>query len=246
MKIAERIHLVGSGQAGFGLTDDYDCHIYLLDGGDEYVLIDAGGGRDPEGIIARIEGEGLDPGRVRTLLLTHAHADHAAGAAALRARLGLRVLASPPVARIVAAGDERGASLDVARKAGGYPADFVFPACPVEGQLAEGTIIQVGDLAIEAIETPGHATGHLSYVLRWGGRTSVFCGDAFFFGGRILLQPTWDCSLQESIRSVERLAALDLDGLYPGHLTFTVRHGRRQVAKAMESIAALLPPPQLF
>ncbi len=246
MKLAERIHLVGSGQAGFGLTDDYDCHVYLLDGGDEYALVDAGGGRDPAGILAQIEGDGLDLRRVRYLLLTHAHADHAAGAAALRAQLGLRVLASPPVARIVAAGDERGASLDAARKAGGYPADFVFPACPVDGELVEGAAVQAGDLAIEVVETPGHAAGHLSYVLRRGGRTSVFCGDAFFFGGRILLQHTWDCSLQDSIRSVERLAALDLDGLYPGHLTFTVRHGRRQVAKAMESIAALLPPPQLF
>ena len=246
MKIAERIHIVGSGQAGFGLTDDYDCHVYLLDGGDEYALIDAGGGRDTAGILSLIEGDGLDPRRVRTLLLTHAHADHAAGAAALRAQLGLRVLASPHIAGIVSAGDERGASLDIARTAGGYPADFVLPACPVDGELAEAAVVRVGDLAIEVIETPGHATGHLSYVLRRGERTSVFCGDAFFFGGRILLQHTWDCSLQASIRSVERLAALDLDGLYPGHLTFTVRHGRREVAKAMQEIASLLPPPQLF
>lgn len=33
MKIAERIHLVGSGQLGFALTDELDCHVYLLDGG---------------------------------------------------------------------------------------------------------------------------------------------------------------------------------------------------------------------
>ena len=246
MKIADRIHVVGSGQVGFGLTDDYDCHVYLLDGGAEYALIDAGGGRDVEGIVARIRGDGLDPARVRTLLLTHAHADHAAGAAGLRQRLGLRVLASPPVARIVRDGDERAASLDVARRAGGYPPDFVLPPCPADAELTEGATVRVGDLTVEAVETPGHAAGHLSYVLRHGGTTSVFCGDAFFFGGRILLQHTWDCSVQESIRSVERLAALDLDGLYPGHLTFTVRHGRRQVQKALQSIAQLLPPPQLF
>ena len=46
MKIAPGIHIVGSGRQGFGLTDDYDCHVYLVDGGDEYALIDAGGGRD--------------------------------------------------------------------------------------------------------------------------------------------------------------------------------------------------------
>lgn len=246
MKIADRIHLVGSGQAGFSLTDRYDCHVYLLDGGTECALIDAGGGRDTAGILAHIEADGLDPARVLTLLLTHAHADHAAGAAALREALGLRVLASPPVARYVREGDERAASLDVARRAGFYPPDFVYPACAVDGELADGEVARVGDRTLEVLETPGHASGHLAYVLRQIGLVSVFTGDALFFGGKILLQNIWDCSLQESIRSVERLAALSVDGLYPGHLTFAVRHGRNEVGHAMQAIARLLPPPQLF
>src|SRR5436190_13120957 len=144
MKIAERIHIVGSGQMGFHFTDDYDCHVYLLDGGDEYALVDAGGGRDVDGILACIAADGLDPRRVRRLLLTHAHADHAAGAAGLRERLGLRVLASPPVARYVRDGDEHAASLDVARRAGGYPADFALPPCPVDEELLDGTVVRVG------------------------------------------------------------------------------------------------------
>jgi len=182
---------------------------------------------------------------VRTLLLTHAHADHAAGAAGLRERLGMRVLASPLVAQYVRDGDERAASLDVARKAGGYPAGFTLSPCPVDEELEGGAIVRVGDLTLEVIDTPGHAAGHVSYVLRHAGQSSVFCGDAFFFGGRILLQHTWDCSIQDSIRSVERLAALSVDGLYPGHLTFTVRNGRRQFDRAMQAVSSLLPPPQL-
>jgi len=245
MKIADRIHIVASGRLGFGLTDDFDCHVYLLDGGDEYALIDAGGGRDVPGIVAQIEGDGLDPKRVRKLLLTHAHADHAAGAADVRERFGLEVFASPVVAGFVREGDERAISLDVARRAGGYPSDFVLRPCPVDGELEGGAEVRVGDLSLTVLNTPGHATGHISFLLRQGPRLSVFCGDAVFFGGKILLQHTWDCSLQESIASVERLAALPIDGLYPGHLTFTVRNGRREVEKAMQPIASLLPPPQL-
>jgi hydroxyacylglutathione hydrolase len=245
VKIADRIHIVASGRLGFGLTDDFDCHVYLVDGGSEYALIDAGGGRDIDGIVAQITGDGLDPTRVRQLLLTHAHADHAAGAASLRRRFGLRVLASPAVARYVRAGDEHAVSLDVARRAGSYPPEFTFPPCPVDAELADGAEVKVGDLTLTALETPGHASGHLAYVLRQGDRVSVFSGDAVFFGGTILLQHTWDCSLQESISSVERLAALSTDGLYPGHLTFAVRHGRRQVDKAIQSIANLLPPAQM-
>jgi hydroxyacylglutathione hydrolase len=245
VKIADRIHIVASGRLGFGLTDDFDCHVYLVDGGSEYALIDAGGGRDIDGIVAQITGDGLDPARVRQLLLTHAHADHAAGAAPLRQRFGLRVVASPTVARYVREGDERAVSLDVARRAGSYPPEFAFPPCPVDAELADGAAVKIGDLTLTALETPGHASGHLAYVLRQGDRVSVFCGDAVFFGGTILLQHTWDCSLQESISSVERLAALSVDGLFPGHLTFAVRQGRRQVDKAMQSIANLLPPAQM-
>lgn len=245
MKIADRIHIVGSGQTGFNLTDDYDCHVYLLDGGTEHVLIDAGGGRDPDTIGRLIAETGLDRRCIKRLLLTHAHADHAAGAAGLRKRHKLRILASPEVAEIVAAGDSHAASLDAAKRAGGYPPDFAYPPCPAEGTLTDGTKIQVGDLEIEAIATPGHAVGHLSYLWRHNGKTSLFCGDALFFGGHILLQDTWDCSVQDSLRTVERLSALSIDGLYPGHLTFAINNGHREVARAMEHIAKLVPPPQL-
>ncbi len=244
MKIAEQVHLIGSGQLDFSLTDDFDCHVYPLDDGDEYALIDAGGGRDPDGIIAQIQADGLDPRRVRKLLLTHAHADHAAGSAVLRDRLGMEILASPTVARYVRDGDERAVSLDVARRAGAYPADFIFPPCPVDTEIAERGRVRFGELTLEVIETPGHASGHLSFVLRRNGLTSVVSGDVVFFGGKILLQATWDCSVQESVRSVERLAELSVDGLFPGHLTFALRHGRRRVEKAMQTISALLPPAQ--
>jgi glyoxylase-like metal-dependent hydrolase (beta-lactamase superfamily II) len=246
MKIADRVHLVGSGQLGCSITDDFDCHVYLVDGGSECALIDAGGGRDVAGILAQIESDGLDLRRVRKLLLTHAHADHAAGAASLRERLDLEVLASPTAARYVREGDETAISLAEARKAGVYPDDFRFRPCPVDHEIVEGTPVPVGDLALEALETPGHASGHLSFVMRNSGRTSVFCGDCVFFGGKIVLQATWDCSVTESIRSIQRLAALPIDGFYPGHQMFAVHHGYRHIEKAMQAVANLLPPAQLF
>lgn len=245
MRITDWLYIVASGQAGFRMTDDYDCHVYLLDGGDSYALIDAGGGRMTSEIVANIAQEGLDPNRVSMLFVTHAHVDHSGGAAGLREQLGLRVAASSEVAPWLRTGDEQASSLDVARDGGVYPPDFVFSPCPVDEQLADSDTIQVGDLTIQALATPGHAAGHLSYIVYRSGVVSAFTGDALFAGGSILLQNIWDCSLHDSIRSVERLAALSVDGLYPGHAAFSVRNGHREVDKAMKLINRRAAPPQL-
>jgi len=107
---------VGGGRFGFGLSAPLDCHIYLLDGGDELALVDAGiGGSvgDTQQILANIEAEGYDPDNVSTLLLTHYHADHAGGAAELRDALGLSVGGAPLKAKKLTEADEFQISLPV-------------------------------------------------------------------------------------------------------------------------------------
>lgn len=44
MRLTQDVALVGGGNAGFGLSAPLDCHVYLLDGGDELALVDAGVG----------------------------------------------------------------------------------------------------------------------------------------------------------------------------------------------------------
>ncbi|MGQ9600462.1 MAG: MBL fold metallo-hydrolase, partial [Anaerolineae bacterium] len=156
MRLLERLYLVGSGSWGLNLTDDLDCHVYLLDGGSEAALIDAGGGRNIDLILKNIEDDGIPLHRVRTLLLTHGHADHAAGAAGLREALGLQVCAAQELMESLAVGDGWGISLGQAKAAGLYPADFVFRPCHVDVELKDGQTIPVGDCTLKVIETPGH------------------------------------------------------------------------------------------
>src|SRR5205814_262266 len=108
MQLAERIHLVGSGSFGFDLTDPYDCHVYLVDGGSELALIDVGAGMGAEQIVANVERGGFDPARITHLLCTHAHGDHAGGAARMRRLLlNASLLLSREGAEVIRAGDER-------------------------------------------------------------------------------------------------------------------------------------------
>lgn len=35
MKLTENVYLVGSGRLGFELSNDFDCHVFLVDGGSQ-------------------------------------------------------------------------------------------------------------------------------------------------------------------------------------------------------------------
>ena len=151
MRLSERIYLVGSGSNGFDLTDPFDCHVYLLDGGDELALIDTGAGMGAEAIIANVKQDGFDPERIRHLVLTHGHGDHAGGAARLRRLLDEpEVHAAGTIADSLRAGDEKALSLDVAKKAGIYPPDYRFEPVPVDQKMgtservAAATVISLG------------------------------------------------------------------------------------------------------
>jgi glyoxylase-like metal-dependent hydrolase (beta-lactamase superfamily II) len=189
VQLSDRIHLIGSGSYGFDLSDPYDCHVYLLDGGSELALVDVGAGMGAGEIVANVRRAGFDPGRVRRLLCTHAHADHAGGAARIRELLpDAEVCISREVAELLETGDEERTSIGVAKRAGIYPPDYHLEPCPVDRELDEGDRIGIGDLTLECIDTPGHSSGHLSFLLDHGGRRSLFGGDVVFHGGTILLQ----------------------------------------------------------
>lgn len=104
---------------------------YLV-GIDEIAVIDPG--PDDATHLDTIAGCGGD--RIRWILLTHTHPDHAPGAAALRDRTGAEICAF----------DDR---------------DDV----PVDRTLADGDFIEATEFRIRAIHTPGHASNHLCYFL---------------------------------------------------------------------------------
>jgi glyoxylase-like metal-dependent hydrolase (beta-lactamase superfamily II) len=247
MKIADRIHLVGSGTFGFDLTDAYDCHVFLIDGGDELAIVDTGSGMGAEQILENVKADGFDPARVRQIALTHAHVDHAGGVARLRGLLdNPAVLASSVCADWVRTGNEEKVSLDVAKRASFYPADYVLEPCPVDAELADGDAIRVGDLSLIVVDTPGHCDGHVSLLLERGGERTLFSADAVFFGGYILLQSIWDCRLDAVIRTLRRLRELEVTALIPSHLGYSLSNGQRHIERANDALDRMLIPNQLI
>jgi hydroxyacylglutathione hydrolase len=113
------------------------------------VLID--GNDDLGPLLERAERDGIE---ITHVLVTHPHGDHVAGLAEARAQLG-----NPP---LVAHAD-CAAELDE----------------EVEIILGDGEKLDAGGLQIEALYTPGHAAGHLAFLVD---ASDVFTADVLFRG----------------------------------------------------------------
>jgi glyoxylase-like metal-dependent hydrolase (beta-lactamase superfamily II) len=248
LNLAPGLYLVGGGViGGFGISRAADAHVYALVSDGELALIDCGIGT-PESLdatVATIRADGLDPAAMRTIFVTHAHADHAGGAAAYRERFSARVVASTPVADILEAADEERSSLRAAQKIGIVPADFRMTACPVERRVDDGDVVAVGTLSVRAIATPGHAAGHTSWLVETAAGRLLFTGDALFALGRVLLQAVPDCDLAATASSIRTLAALEFDALLPGHGAIVLQGGPDHVAMAVADLDGLRLPRNL-
>jgi glyoxylase-like metal-dependent hydrolase (beta-lactamase superfamily II) len=89
--------------------------------------------------------------------------------------------------------------------AGGVEALGLEPARPADGENVAG---------LRALATPGHAADHFCFLLD----RACFTGDLILGEGSTIVGPReMGGSLVDYMRSLEKLRALDLTTLYPGH-----------------------------
>jgi hydroxyacylglutathione hydrolase len=153
--------------------------------GGKGVLID--GNDDVEPLLERAQRDGIE---ITHILLTHPHLDHVAGLAEARERLG-----GPPMV----AHAEAAAAIDD----------------EVGETLADGEKITTGGLEIEAIATPGHAAGHLAYLVNG---SDVFTADVLFKGTVGGTMAPGASGIDDLRDSVMRLMELPPETrVHPGH-----------------------------
>ncbi|NHN32756.1 MBL fold metallo-hydrolase [Paenibacillus agricola] len=243
MRLTDQLYLIGSGALGSSLTDIYDCNVYLIDTGGSVLLIDSGAGIRPELITAEMKKDGFEPERISHLIVTHAHADHSGGAAALQRMTGARIICSTATAYIMQSGDEAAVSLPQARRVGMYPPDYKLNAFHPSIEVHHGNKLQVGNLTFEIIETPGHSADMIScYIPEL---KVMFCSDVLFEGGKIAMQVAPDFSMFELANSVRVLSGYEVEQLLPGHLSPVMSNGSLLIEQVKHTFDALKIPPNI-
>ncbi|MEM2549906.1 MAG: MBL fold metallo-hydrolase, partial [Nitrososphaerota archaeon] len=78
MRISKLVYMIGDG--GRGLSHDLDCCVYVVDCNGSFVVIDSGVGLGNELLVNNLREDGISLDKLRYLVVTHAHSDHACGA----------------------------------------------------------------------------------------------------------------------------------------------------------------------
>jgi glyoxylase-like metal-dependent hydrolase (beta-lactamase superfamily II) len=199
--IAEGVYIIGGPE----LTSADDAAVFIVDCGDELVMIDSGAGRSFENLIENVEGLLLDPSRISTLVLTHCHIDHIGSAPFFRDRFGCLLLCHELDTGAIESGDP------VATAATWYGTKF--PPTPLDRKLSgDGGILKFGDDEIHWIHTPGHTPGSISLYVDRGGKRILFGQDIH---GPFL--PSFRSDIEEWRRSMAKLLDLNADILCEGH-----------------------------
>jgi hydroxyacylglutathione hydrolase len=243
MRLSEHVYLVGSGWLGYSSSDRHDSHVYLVAGQNSSFLVDAGCGLGAEVIAERIAGLGVPP--VTSILLTHGHADHAAGAGVLAGLLGAEIWASPEVAVMLAEADEVATGLALARSAGVYPPHLRLRPAQVTRRLGDETL-EIGSVTVRSLPTPGHAAGHLCFVAEIDGGLAAFTGDLVFARGRVAVLGTVDTDLAALRESIATVAATGPASLYPGHGSVALTGAGQHLAVALDAFSLGQLPPGLL
>lgn len=176
-----------------------NCYLVADPAAGEAAIIDPG--EETDRFLARLRREGW---ALRAIWLTHAHVDHVAGVAAMRAATGAPIWLHPADRALY----DRAA--DQARVFG-----LAFdPPPPPDHAFEGGGSVAVGGLRFAVLHTPGHSPGGVCLA----GHGVAFVGDLLFAGsvGRTDLPGGDGATLLASIRNT--LYALpDETVVYAGH-----------------------------
>lgn len=160
-------------------------------------------------------------GRIRWIVLTHTHQDHAPAALLLREKTGADILGQSP--------------LD------GDPAQATLM---VDKELVDGDELATPEFTLQALHTPGHVGNHLCYRLEE--EDLLFSGDHLINGSTVVIVPP-SGNMTDYLNSLEKLSHQPIAQIAPGHgdvidnaqalIQYTIHHRLAREAKVLSKMS---------
>jgi glyoxylase-like metal-dependent hydrolase (beta-lactamase superfamily II) len=175
-----------------------------------------------DAISHQLRSRGIEPGRVKLVVMTHLHVDHASA-----------IVDFPSATFLVsrrewaAAVEPRGAPRGYIRRQFDHAFDYRlvdFDSSAADSFATFGRSFDVfGDGSVRVVSTPGHTFGHLSVVLRLQGREALVAGDAIYSlrtmrEGHLPYRVADEHLFRRSLREIQHYAEQTPDAvIIPGH-----------------------------
>jgi metallo-beta-lactamase class B len=178
---------------------------WLIEAPDGLILIEGHAGLSFEREWSAIRAVGLDPKRVKYVLATHEHGDHAPGAYLWRVVTGARFVCSREMAY---------ALQHHVPQCSGYG---FHPPVPADVRIRRDTTLDLAGLKVRALRIPGHTYGSMAWQFEKGGKSYVSFGDLIMPRGVLGYSGSINFSARDVLASLRKLRALKPDVVLPGH-----------------------------
>ena len=119
------------------------------------VLIDGGMPQAAGMLLAHMRALGVQPGDLKLILHSHAHADHAGPLAAIRRATGATLVSNAESAWLLA----HGGSDDIH-----FGDDILYPPVHADRLVRDGEAVELGGMRLVVHFTPGHTPGSMSWT----------------------------------------------------------------------------------
>lgn len=162
-------------------------------------------------------------GRIRWIVLTHTHQDHAPAALELKARTGAEIMGQSPL-----------------------PGDPAQTPITVDTALSHNDRLQTAEFSLRALHTPGHVGNHLCYLLE--DEQLLFSGDHLINGSTVVIIPP-SGNMADYLRSLDMLTHEAITQIAPGHgdvianaqalIQYTIHHRLAREAKVLSKMSSV-------
>ena len=209
----------------------YDLAVFLITSDEGHILINTGLEDSTSLIRENMESLGFQLEDVKILLQMQAHWDHTAALAEIKEITGAQMLATRDDAPVL----EDGGFSDP--HFGGRES---FAPVSVDKIIADGDVVELGDIRLNVVESPGHTAGSSSYtmVVSENGRqydVAIANMGTINPGKQLVVDPTYPGVADDFADTFRKQKAMDVDVWVSAHGGQYGLHDKYEAGQAYDS-----------